>query len=95
MFSGKHCRGASVGNSNDLDNLLFTGSSRPEFSFKPSWAAGNVLEQEMTNHMSARRPRLFALLGATLALMPAAAIGGGVDVQTTSAAPIPPLAYQG
>ncbi|TIT92192.1 MAG: hypothetical protein E5W59_09850, partial [Mesorhizobium sp.] len=95
MFSGKHCRGASVGNSNDLDNLLFTGSSRPEFSFKPSWAAGNVLEQEMTNHMSGRRPRLFALLGATLALMPAAAIGGGVDVQTTSAVPIPPLAYQG
>jgi soluble lytic murein transglycosylase len=45
--------------------------------------------------MSGRRPRLFALLGATLALMPAAAIGGGVDVQTTSAVPIPALAYQG
>jgi len=45
--------------------------------------------------MSGRRPRLFALLGATLALMPAAAIGGGVDVQTTSAVPTPALAYQG
>ncbi|RVC61975.1 lytic transglycosylase domain-containing protein [Mesorhizobium sp.] len=45
--------------------------------------------------MSGRRPRLFAFLGATLALMPAAAIGGGVDVEVTSALPVAPLAYQG
>ncbi|RUW25090.1 lytic transglycosylase domain-containing protein [Mesorhizobium sp. M4B.F.Ca.ET.215.01.1.1] len=45
--------------------------------------------------MSGRRPRLFAFLGATLALMPAAAIGGGVDVAVTSALPVAPLAYQG
>ncbi|TIW69974.1 MAG: lytic transglycosylase domain-containing protein, partial [Mesorhizobium sp.] len=45
--------------------------------------------------MSGRRPLLFAFLGATLALMPAAAIGGGVDVEVTSALPVAPLAYQG
>ena len=41
--------------------------------------------------MSGRLPHLLALLGATLALMPAAAIGGGVDVQLTSAIPVPSL----
>ncbi|TJW03758.1 MAG: lytic transglycosylase domain-containing protein [Mesorhizobium sp.] len=38
---------------------------------------------------TARRNRLFALVGAIVALMPGAAIGGSVDVQLTSAIPIP------
>ncbi|UVK44548.1 lytic transglycosylase domain-containing protein [Mesorhizobium sp. AR07] len=41
--------------------------------------------------MPATRPHLFALLGATLALMPGMAIGGSVDVQVTSAIPMPGL----
>ncbi|MER9582696.1 lytic transglycosylase domain-containing protein [Mesorhizobium sp. M0276] len=39
--------------------------------------------------MLASRPHLFALLGATLSLMPGMAIGGSVDVQLTSAIPLP------
>src|SRR5436305_1791350 len=42
--------------------------------------------------MPGRRPHLFALLGATLALMPGMAIGGSVDVQATSAIPLPAAA---
>jgi soluble lytic murein transglycosylase len=41
--------------------------------------------------MPTSRPHLFALLGATLALMPGMAIGGSVDVQVTSAIPMPGL----
>ncbi|CAN7434972.1 lytic transglycosylase domain-containing protein [Mesorhizobium sp. LjNodule214] len=41
--------------------------------------------------MPTRRSHRFALLGATLALIPVAAIGGGVDVQLTSAIPMPRL----
>jgi soluble lytic murein transglycosylase len=44
--------------------------------------------------MPASRPHLFALLGATLALMPGMAIGGSVDVQVTSAIPLPGLQAQ-
>ncbi|MER9138740.1 transglycosylase SLT domain-containing protein [Mesorhizobium sp. M0830] len=39
--------------------------------------------------MLASRPHLLALLGATLSLMPGMAIGGSVDVQLTSAIPLP------
>ncbi|WP_404926949.1 lytic transglycosylase domain-containing protein [Mesorhizobium sp. ORM16] len=39
--------------------------------------------------MPTRRPHLFALLGAVVALMPEMAIGGSVDVQLTSAIPVP------
>ncbi|MER9300288.1 lytic transglycosylase domain-containing protein [Mesorhizobium sp. M0621] len=39
--------------------------------------------------MPGSRPHLFALLGATLALMPGMATGGSVDVQVTSAIPMP------
>ncbi|RUZ73523.1 lytic transglycosylase domain-containing protein [Mesorhizobium sp. M7A.F.Ca.US.006.01.1.1] len=39
--------------------------------------------------MPGGRPHLFALLGATLALMPGMAISGSVDVRVTSAIPIP------
>lgn len=44
--------------------------------------------------MPTRRSHRFALLGATLALIPVAAIGGGVDVQLTSAIPMPRLEGQ-
>ena len=39
--------------------------------------------------MPANRPHLFALLGAIAALMPGVAISGSVDVQVTSAIPMP------
>ncbi|TIN73374.1 MAG: lytic transglycosylase domain-containing protein, partial [Mesorhizobium sp.] len=39
--------------------------------------------------MPGGRPHLFALLGATLALMPGMAISGSVDVRVTSAIPMP------
>ncbi|WP_296747013.1 lytic transglycosylase domain-containing protein [Mesorhizobium sp.] len=39
--------------------------------------------------MPTRRPPLFALLGAVVALMPGMAIGGSVDVQVTAAIPAP------
>lgn len=45
--------------------------------------------------MPVNRPHLFALLGATLALMPGMADGGGVDVQVTSAIPMPGLQDSG
>ncbi|EHH11436.1 lytic transglycosylase catalytic subunit, partial [Mesorhizobium amorphae CCNWGS0123] len=44
--------------------------------------------------MPTRRPHRFALLGATLALIPGMAIGGSVDVQLTSAIPMPDLQSQ-
>ncbi|UVK38094.1 lytic transglycosylase domain-containing protein [Mesorhizobium sp. AR10] len=45
--------------------------------------------------MPTRRPRLFALLGATLALMPGMALGGSADVQVTSAIPMPGVRNNG
>ncbi|MDX8517102.1 lytic transglycosylase domain-containing protein [Mesorhizobium dulcispinae] len=39
--------------------------------------------------MPTRRPHLFALLGAVVALMPGMAIGGSVDVRMTAAIPVP------
>ncbi len=44
--------------------------------------------------MPTRRPHRFALLGATLVLIPGMAIGGSVDVQLTSAIPMPDLQSQ-
>ncbi|TGQ03384.1 lytic transglycosylase domain-containing protein, partial [Mesorhizobium sp. M4B.F.Ca.ET.215.01.1.1] len=41
--------------------------------------------------MPTGRPRLFALLGAIAALMPGGAISSSVDVQVTSAIPLPAL----
>ena len=45
----------------------------------------------MINIMPTRRPHLSALLAAIAVLVPGAAAGGGVDVQLTSAIPMPGL----
>ena len=45
--------------------------------------------------MPTSRPHLFALLGAVAALMPGMAVGGSVDVQVTSAIPMPGLQDEG